>query len=90
MFIVDKMENILLSAFSASLGANNEASKRAKEYLQSIRYTPGLVPLLMTISLKISHGEEIRQVAVIYLKNLCEIWEESNQSTLFLSLTRII
>ena len=71
-------ENILLSAFSASLGADNEARNKAHEYLQGIRSTPGLVPLLATISLSPSHSMDLRQVAVIYLKNLCKNWKDSN------------
>ena len=75
-------ENILLSAFSASLGANNEARSQAHEYLQSIRSTPGLVPLLARISLDPSHSDEVRQVAVIYLKNLCKNWKGTNSEYL--------
>ena len=76
MFIVEKMENVLLSEFSASLSANNEVSERARDSLESISYIPGLVPLLMKISLEISHGEEVCQAAVNYLQNICKNWEE--------------
>ena len=34
------MENILLSEFLDSLSANNEGSKRARDFLESIRRTP--------------------------------------------------
>ena len=71
------MEDILLSEFSASL-SKDESCKKARSYLKTIRSTPGLIPLLVKISLEVSHIEEIRKAAVIYLKNLCRNWKGSN------------
>lgn len=70
-------ENILLSAFSASLGADNEARSKAHEYLQSIRSAAGLIPLLLKVSLDSANSLELRQVAVIYLKNLTKVSKDS-------------
>ena len=63
-------ENILLSAFSASLGSDNNARTQAHEYLQHIRSQVGLIPLLIKVSLESTNTLDLRQVAVIYLKNL--------------------
>lgn len=70
-------ENILLQAFAASLGIDNEARSRAHEYLQSIRSNPGLIPVLLKISLDETQGGDLRQTSVIYLKNLTKIWKDS-------------
>ncbi|OMJ81455.1 hypothetical protein SteCoe_18072 [Stentor coeruleus] len=72
-------ENILLSAFSASLGADNNARSKAHEYLQSIRSAAGLIPLLLKVSLDSANSLELRQVAVIYLKNLTKGTKDSNK-----------
>lgn len=72
-------ESILLSAFSASLGADNDARSKAHEYLQSIRSTSGLLPLLLKISLDASNSIELRQTAVIYLKNLSKFSKDQDK-----------
>lgn len=71
-------ENILLSAFSASLGSDNEARGKAHIYLQEIRSAAGLIPILAKISLEPTNNLELRQVAVIFLKNLAKNWKDSN------------
>ena len=78
------MEDILLSKFSASLGTYKQISKEAKEYLKGIRSTPGFMSLLVKICLDITHSEEIRQVAAIYLKNLCTKDWNNCESNLFI------
>jgi importin-7 len=70
-------ETILISAFSASLGSSNEARMQAEEYLQKIRSNPGLIPILLKLSLDAQHTLELRQSAVIYLKNLTKNWKDS-------------
>lgn len=72
-------ENILLQAFAASLGSDNEARSKAHEYLQSIRSTPSLIPTLLKVSLDPSQNPELRQTSVIYLKNLTKVWNDSSR-----------
>ena len=70
-------ESILISAFTTSLSSDNEGRLKAHEYLQNIRSSQGLIPLLAKISLEQSNSLELRQLAVIYLKNLTKNWKNS-------------
>lgn len=66
-------ENILIQAFNASIGPDNSLRMQAHTYLQSIESFPGLIPLLFQISL--NHSTlEIRQLSVIFIKNLLKSW----------------
>ncbi|OMJ92820.1 hypothetical protein SteCoe_4362 [Stentor coeruleus] len=67
-------ENTLIQAFVASIGSNNEARQAAYQYFESINEQPGLVPLLMTMSLQ-NQNLEISQLAAIHLKNLSKHWK---------------
>ena len=78
------MEDILLSKFSASLSTDKQICKEAKEYLKGIRSNPGLMPLIVKISLEVTHSEEVRQVAATFLKNLCTIDWNNCESNLFI------
>ena len=72
------MQNILLNELSASLSKDEEICNKASNYLKSIRSTPGLAPLLVIISLDVSHSEEVRKEAAYYLQNLCRNWKGYN------------
>lgn len=75
-------ENILLQALAASLGSDNEARSKAHEYLQSIRSAPNLIPTLLKAALDPVQSPELRQTAVIYLKNLTKVWRDSSRDYL--------
>lgn len=66
------MEESVIQALSASLSPGNEERKKAEDFLVNIKTTQGLIPILIKISL----GDlqlEIKQQAVIYLKNLTRV-----------------
>lgn len=67
---------MLMQAFVASIGNNNEARQAAYQYFESINGHSGLVPLLMTISLR-NQNLEISQLAAIHLKNLSKHWKDN-------------
>ena len=69
------MENILLSQFTAKLSKDKEVCDKADEYLESVRSSPGLVQLLVKISVEVSHSEELRKEAAFCLLRLCENWK---------------
>ncbi|OMJ94237.1 hypothetical protein SteCoe_2570 [Stentor coeruleus] len=69
-------ESMLIQAFIASIGNDNEARQAAYQYFESIKGQPGLVPLLMTISLQ-NQNLEISQLAAIHLKNLSKHWKDN-------------
>ena len=69
------MENVLLSQFTAKLSKDKEDCEKADEYLKSVRSTPGLVQLLVKISLEVSHSKKLRVEAALCLSRLCENWK---------------
>ncbi|CAG9334821.1 unnamed protein product [Blepharisma stoltei] len=72
------MEESVIQALSVSLSFDNEARKKAEEHLSSLKTSPGLIPILV----KISFSDlliEVRQLAVIYLKNLTKVWKDSKR-----------
>ena len=73
------MENTLLNELSACLSKDEEIRNKASNYLKSNRSTPGLVPLLVKISLEVSHSEEVRKQAAFYLHDLCRNWKGYNK-----------
>jgi len=76
--ISNKMEAQHISdAFMAILGSNNEARAQAEVYLNSIVNTPGLFEALIKIT-NMHELFEIRQSAVIFLKNQVKNWKNAN------------
>ncbi|CAG9311508.1 unnamed protein product [Blepharisma stoltei] len=71
-------ESIIIEAFRVSLQPDNEARKQAQTLLASFQTSPGLIPTLMKIALS-EHPIEIKQLAVIFLKNLTKIWKDSKR-----------
>ena len=69
-------ENTLCQAFVASICNDNALRVQAYTYLESIKFTPGLVPVLLRLSLH-NPNLEIQQSSVIYLKNLTKAWDSS-------------
>lgn len=61
----------------AILGANNEARGQAEAYLNSVANTPGLFEALIKIT-NMHEVFEIRQSAVIFLKNQVKNWKNVN------------
>ena len=61
----------------AILGANNEARAQAEAYLNSVANTPGLFEALIKIT-NMHEVFEIRQSAVIFLKNQVKNWKNVN------------
>lgn len=72
------MESNLLRAFGASLVADTERLREASAFLESIRSEKDVIQSCMAISLSES-PIEIRQIAVIYLKNLVKVWKDSRR-----------
>ena len=66
------MESRLLRAFEASLVPDNETLQQASSYLESIRSTDNVIQSALQIALS-NQSLEIRQISVIYLKNLTKI-----------------
>ncbi|CAG9331485.1 unnamed protein product [Blepharisma stoltei] len=71
-------ESIIIEAFRVSLQQDNEARKQAENLLASFKTSSGFIPTLMKISLE-EHPIEIKQLAVIYLKNLTKVWKDSKR-----------
>lgn len=71
-------ESIIIEAFRVSLQPDNEARKQAQALLTSLQSTPGLIPTLMKIALG-EHHIEIKQLAVIFLKNLTKVWKDTKR-----------
>lgn len=72
------MENLLLKAFETSLIANNESLREANAYLESIKSHEQVIPSCLSIALS-NYPLEIRQLSVIYLKNLTKVWKDSRR-----------
>ena len=66
------MEQSLLRAFEASLLPNNENLRQATDYLDSIKTSSGVIQSCTSIALS-SQSLEIKQLSVIYLKNLTKV-----------------
>ena len=62
-------EETLINAFQTSLSIDANLRTSAYNYIESIKYTQNLIPLLIKISLA-SPNLEVQQLSVIYLKNL--------------------
>ena len=72
------MESRLLRAFEASLVPDNETLQQASSYLESIRSTDNVIQSALQIALS-NQSLEIRQISVIYLKNLTKIWKDNRR-----------
>lgn len=68
----------MIKAFEASLVPNNETLLQAKNYLESIKSCNDVIQSSLSIALS-SSPLEIRQVSVIYLKNLTKVWKDSRR-----------
>ncbi|CAG9318755.1 unnamed protein product [Blepharisma stoltei] len=71
-------ETLIIQAFATSLTNNNEIRHKAEEYLLSVQSSPGLIPILVKISLSNEHLP-IKQNAAIFLKNLTKTWKDSKR-----------
>jgi importin-7 len=68
-------QSILIQAFISSNSPDDTARKGAYAYFESIKFTPGLIPVLMNLS--VGHEDiRVKQASVIYLKNLTKLWKE--------------
>jgi hypothetical protein len=76
--VMEQQELVLVEAFRTILGTDNEARKNAEALLNSYQGVPGLFPLLTKISLS-ENPIEIRQSAVVYLKNVSKVWKDNKR-----------
>ena len=68
----------MLRAFEASLIANTDILQQANSYLESIKSSSEVIQASLHIALS-THPLEIRQLSVIYLKNLTKSWKDSRR-----------
>lgn len=70
------MEESVIQALATCMSPDNEVRKQSEAFITSLKAQPGFYVLLLQISQNSSYPLEIRQIAVILLKNSALKWKK--------------